>query len=148
MSVESNSQQAPYPHALAALVRSMQYKPNYRIELKTIDRGQGSAGLTLIITTHEPDSYHPKTWLRVDHYFPVPPAAYDLRSWQRWLLDRCLDVAAHETCEFFMIDGKRPYAPSHGPGNDPYLIRELGTELDQRTRFTGEVAPHVNGRST
>lgn len=31
----------------------------------------------------------------------------------------------------------RPYAPSHGPGNDPYLIREIGTVEDVETSFLG-----------
>jgi hypothetical protein len=35
----------------------------------------------------------------------------------------------------------RSFAPSHGPGNDPYLVREIGTDLDQRTSFRGEVNP-------
>ncbi len=25
------------------------------------------------------------------------------------------------------------------PGNDPYLVREIGTDLDRRTSFRGEV---------
>jgi hypothetical protein len=31
----------------------------------------------------------------------------------------------------------RPYAPSHGPGNDPYMVREVGTTIDQRTSYRG-----------
>jgi hypothetical protein len=27
----------------------------------------------------------------------------------------------------------------HGPGNDPYMVREVGTELDVKTSFRGEV---------
>ena len=75
------------------------------------------------------------------HYFPVPPAAYDVRSWRRWLLEQVLLVERHEACEFFQLAGDRPYAPSHGPGNDPYLIRELGTDEDVRTSFRGELLP-------
>jgi len=76
---------------------------------------------------------------RVNHYMPVPPAAFDERSWRRWLFDQCLLVERHEAMEFFAIDDERPYAPSHGPGNDPYIVREVGTETDQRTSFRGEL---------
>lgn len=41
--------------------------------------------------------------------------------------------------EFFKIDGKRPYAPHHGPGWNPYAIFDHGSELDARTQFTGDV---------
>lgn len=37
------------------------------------------------------------------------------------------------------IDGDKPYAPSHGFGQDPYIVRELGTEKDQRTSFRNEL---------
>lgn len=33
----------------------------------------------------------------------------------------------------------RPYAPNHGPGNDPYTVREETTDLQRRTQFTGNV---------
>jgi hypothetical protein len=63
-------------------------------------------------------------------------------------------VERHEACEFlrFHVDeagnltddqdsgyAERPWSPSHGPGNDPYLIREIGTDLDRRTSFRGDV---------
>lgn len=68
---------------------------------------------------------------------PVPPAAYDRRSWQRWLFDQVLLVEQHEACEFFQVDGRRPYAPNHGPGRNPYTIHELGTAADAETDFRG-----------
>jgi hypothetical protein len=126
------------------------------------DHGRGSAGgLTLVITTLTTDSYNPRvcdlchsaeTRYRVHHYFPIPAATYDERSWRHWLFDCIVKVETHEAAEFFKLWNSRaehdeetafydrPYAPSHGPGNDPYLLREVGTDLDRRTRFTGEVA--------
>jgi hypothetical protein len=143
-------QEAPYPAALAHLVSCLSYRPGWTFKLAHLDRGQGSAGLTMIITTLGYDTNHPdqgETY-RVNHYMLVPPAAYDVRSWQRWLLDQLLLVERHEAMEFFKIHDSpgsehavKPYAPSHGPGSDPYLIRELGTDLDQRTSFTGAVNP-------
>lgn len=147
MSEVTARQQAPYPRELAFLVARLRYRPGWKFRLDEVDRGQGSSGLTLIIMTSGYDSYHPDRGkgYRVSHFMPVPPAAYDARSWQRWLFEQCLLVERHEAMEFFAIcdsphseHATRPYAPSHGPGNDPYLVRELGTSADQRTSFRGE----------
>lgn len=146
-------QEAPYPQVLADLVTRVRYKAGWNFSLRDLDRGQGSQGLTLVIHITGPDTYHPERQISVAHYMPVPPAAYDERSWRRWLFDQILLVERHEACEFFQLvtDGgqrgaiDRPYAPSHGPGNDPYLIREVGTDEDRRTSFRGEVAPATEG---
>ena len=132
-------QAAPDPAPLRSLVDRLSYRERegWSVSLKDIDRGQGSEGLTLIVTRCGPDTYHPDVLMRVNHYFPVPPAAYDWRSWQRWLFDRLGDVDTHERMENFLIGGARPYAPSHGPGNDPYLVREIGTVEDAETSFRG-----------
>lgn len=139
-------QEAPWPEALAYLVERTRYKEGWRFSLQDIDRGQGSKGLTLVILRVGPDSYHPERTLRVNHYFIVPAASYNHRSWQRWLFDRIRDVESHEAAEFFQIldspgswHAVRPYAPLHGPGNDPYLVAELATDEDRRTSFRGEL---------
>jgi hypothetical protein len=108
-----------------------------------MDRGQGSEGLTLDIVTLGYNSYHPERGehYAVHHYMPVPPAAFDERSWRRWLFEQVLLVERHEACEFFQIDGARPYPPHHGPGNDPYIVFEVGTDEDARTSFRGDVKP-------
>lgn len=134
-------QLAAFPTDLEKLVESVAYREGWRFTLADMDRGQGCSGLTLVVTTLTVNSYHPEdgTTYRVNHYFPVPAAAYDIRSWRRWLFDRVVEVETHEAMEFFRFGDERPYAPSHGPGNDPYIIREIGTVLDQKTKFTGEV---------
>jgi hypothetical protein len=133
-------QEAPYPTTLLDLVANLNYKRGWRIWLDDLDRGQGSKGLTLVINITGPDSYHPERDISVNHYMLVPPAAYDRRSWRRWLFDQILLVERHEAMEFFVTGDDRPYAPSHGPGNDPYMVREPeGTDLDRRTSFQGEV---------
>lgn len=141
-------QTSPYPSILEDLVRRLKYRPGWRIMLANIDRGQESRGLTLIITTLGYDSYNPNDGesYRVNHYMPVPPAAYNEQSWRRWLLDQLLLVERHEACEFFVIDGVRPYAPHHGPGNDPYIVFERGTDEEARTMYTGEVRPRAADR--
>lgn len=85
------------------------------------------------------DPAAPRTPYRVHHYFPVPPATYNEMSWRYWLLQCCVLVEQHEACEHFDIDGERTFAPNHGPGWNPYIITVETTELDRRTRFTGEV---------
>jgi hypothetical protein len=138
---EPMRQEAPYPTVLDALVRRLEYRDGWDFSLVDLDRGQGSKGLTLIIRVTTVNSYPPHEPLRVAHYMPVPPAAYDERSWQRWLFEQILLVERHEACEFFTLDGNKPYAPSHGPGNDPYLVREIGTDEDRRTSFRGDMNP-------
>src|SRR5690242_6873644 len=98
-------QEAPFPKVLADLVAGCEYRPGWDIRLTNRDRGQGSIGLTLEILTLGYDTYHPDRGqrYRVVHYMPVPPAAYDRRSWQRWLLEQILLVERHEACEFFKI---------------------------------------------
>jgi hypothetical protein len=137
--VRMNDQLAPYPQELADLVSNCKLNPGWQVYLDDMVRDVGCSGLTLVIRVQGYDSYHPERGqlYRVHHYFPVPPATYDRRSWQAWLFKRYQDVVSHEACEFFQIDNERPYAPSHGPGNDPYLIREVGTDEDRRTSFRG-----------
>lgn len=131
-------QKADYPTILLALVERLKYKEGWRFSLSDVDRGQGSGGLTLVIDLTCQDSYHPERTMRVLHYMIVPPAAYDERSWRRWLFDQVLLVEQHEACEFFLLDGIRPYAPHHGPGNNCYTIFEHGTADDAQTTYRGE----------
>jgi len=140
MSERLLSQTSAYPDLLAEMVSRLRYKAEWKFTLETLDRGQGSHGLTLCILINTPDSYHPETRRSVVHYFIVPAAAYDEQSWRRWLFDRVLDVETHEACEFFQIADEHPYAPNHGPGRDPYVIFEYATDEHRRTSFRGEVA--------
>jgi hypothetical protein len=136
-----NQQQAPYPQALAELVEKCALDPGWEIRLEELDRGQGSKGLTLVIRVTAFDTYHPdrgRTY-RVLHYFPVPPASYERRSWQRWLFDRYVDVLTHEGAEMFQIGGDRPYAPHHYDGADPYVVWE--TTRAERLARPGSPAP-------
>lgn len=140
-------QEAPFPDELADLVERTDYRPGWQLSLvRDLDRDKADGrvvgrGLTLVITTKGYDSYNPdrgETY-RVNHYFIVPAATYNRRSWQRWLFDQLVLVETHEAMEFFRVDGERPYAPHHGPGESPYVVHQHGTDLDVRTRYTGEV---------
>jgi hypothetical protein len=150
-------QTAPYPQALARLVKCLRYRRHLGWEVKLDDdlqrdkpgRHAGeSRGLTLVVTRCGPDTYHPERTIAVNHYFAVPPATYNLQSWQRWLFDRLGDVDTHERMEDFAIEDSpgsehavRPFAPNHGPGQDPYRVCELTTDEDRRTSFRGELNP-------
>lgn len=137
-----NTQSAPYPDELADLIASCGYRPHWVLSLDpALDRGQGSVGLTLTVGVQTVDSYAPHGTIRVRHLFPVPPAAYNRASWQRWLFERLLEVERHEAMEYFEIDGVKPFAPNHKPGWDPYIVTQLTTDLDRRTDFRGEVKP-------
>jgi hypothetical protein len=139
---ETMHQAAPYPAELADLVARAKFRPGYKLWLEDRDRGQGCAGLTLIILTAEADTYHPERPRPVYHYFAVPPAAYNRQSWQRWLFEQLHLVSKHEDMEWFRLaadDGTehRPLAPNHGTGWDPYLITEVAAETDRRTSYLG-----------
>jgi len=88
-----------------------------------------------------PDSYSPDKTIVVWHYMIVPPASFDERSWRWWLFQQIGLVEQHERMEFFRIDGKPAYPPAHGPGNDPYLILDYGSDIDRRTSFRGDLNP-------
>jgi hypothetical protein len=133
-------QRAPAPAELYTLVEELTYKPRWTVRLEYLDRGQGCAGLTLCIRIQTPDAYDPAHTRTVMHYMIVPAASYDRRSWTRWLFDQLLAVETLEAMEFFQLNGARPIAPNHGPGRDPYQIRELGTVEDAETSFRGERA--------
>jgi hypothetical protein len=136
-------QVAPYPVILGRLVDQLTFQDGrlWTFILKDVDRGQGSEGLTLVINISGPDAYHEGQRISVNHYMLVPPAAYDERSWLRWLFDQVGLVQLHERMEFFKIDGKQPMPPAHGPGNDPYLVLQYGTTTDRRTSFRGTLNP-------
>lgn len=139
-------QEAPDPRALYDLVEQLDYK-GWEVYLAEVDRGQGSNGLTLVITRQGPDTYRPEKTIRVNHFMPVPPAAYNKASWQRWLFEQFLLVERHECAEFFIIAGNRPYAPNHGHGEDPYIIHDLTTEEARRTSFRNVLDDDGTGQS-
>jgi len=160
---EPMTQTAPYPQVLAGLVKRLRYRVRLGWEVALLDDYQRdkpgrhageSRGLTLVVTRCGPDTYHPERTIAVSHLFPVPPATYDLRSWQRWLFDRLGDVDLHERMEDFLVADSpgsehvtRPYAPSHKPGSDPYMVLEYGTDLDRRTSFRGVLDDDGTGHS-
>ena len=59
-----------------------------------------------------------------------------------------LAIETHEACEFFQVDGVRPFVPNHGPGRNPYTVLELGSVADAETTFRGERREGTQGRDS
>ncbi len=151
-----NLQVAPYPYELADLVSNLSYRAHEGWSVDLVEDlardkdPQGHVvgrGLTLSVLTKGFDSYNPDrgSTYRVYHYFIVPAATYNRGAWQRWLFDQLFKVELHECMEHFVIEGGRPFAPLHGPGDDPYVVHEYATDVQRRTRFTGDVLPGDDG---
>ena len=121
-----------------ALVARVRCKPNWRF--RVIDE---DGALRLRITVeHGPNARLPDQRITIHHFFPLPIATYNEASWRRWIFDQCLGVETHEIGEFFMDGDERPFAPLHGPGENPYVVHELRPEIDARTTQDGSVTPH------
>jgi hypothetical protein len=161
VNTETMTQYAPWPHELAAAVAELRYEPDWRFSLEDIERdhasvhGGAAGGLTFVILVPCHDSYHPERYRPVHHYHPVPAATFNRQSWERWLFDRLMDTVRHEAAEWFRFTppivpddddapseaARRPFAPLHGPGDDPYILHEYATAEQRRTSFRGEKNP-------
>jgi hypothetical protein len=144
--IKTRTEVGPYPTELEELVKGCVLEPGWHVELqerkRDDDHGRGEAsGLTLVIVTLTYDTYHPERGrgYAVQHFFPVPITTWNRQNWQRWLFEQYASVLVHEAMENFQIDGERPYAPNHGPGENPYTLREMTTDEARRTQFTGKL---------
>jgi hypothetical protein len=123
-----NEQHGPQHAAdtLEQLVSEVTYKDGWNFDLAYINRPTehfaGSQGLTLIISAEVPNSIRPGETTNVEHWMAVPPTSWGRASWMRWILDQIILVETHEAMEFYRVNGRAPYFPSHGPGHDPYAI--------------------------
>jgi hypothetical protein len=112
-------QSAPYPTALAALVTSLRYKPDWTFDLRECRRNDDVVGLTLLINVDTTDAYTGKP-IHLVFPFAVPAEVYTNDGWRDWLRDRIRDAEWHELSEFFEVFGDRPYAPKHDPLTEGY----------------------------
>lgn len=119
---------------LDGLIERATCKPGWQFDLRI----EGVAP-RLVISVTGPDAAEPDRLLTVGHHFPVPTATYNEATWRRWIFERCRGVENHELGEWFRIDGERPFAPCHGPGEDPYTVHEFRPDVDRRTRQDGFV---------
>ncbi len=119
---------------LRSLVERAHCKPQWSFKLADED-----GALRLVITVAGFDSYNQERRLAVSHFFPVPIATYNEKSWQRWMFEMCRRVENHELGEWFRIGEARPFAPLHGPGEDPYTVHEFRSETDARVLQDGSM---------
>lgn len=127
---------------LSGLVAKASCKPGWSFRLANED-----GALRLVIAVQGVDSYHPQNPLRVAHVFPVPTATYNEKTWRRWIFERCRGVENHELGEWFKIGDERPFAPLHGPGEDPYSVHEFRDDVDRRTLQDGTVVEQLGGKA-
>lgn len=120
---------------LAKIVEKVRCKPGWRFDL----HDDPQDGLRLVITVPGYDTYNPEQRLTVSHFLAVPNTTYNEKSWTRWLFDMCRRVENHELGEWFRVGEKRPFAPLHGPGEDPYTVHEFRSESDARILQDGSV---------
>lgn len=122
-------------HILKALVKTVSAKPGWTFRLV-----ENEEGLRLVITdTLCANAYAPDKSFPLAHYFPVPPATYNEASWKRWIFDCCRGVENHELGEWVRWGNERPFAPLHGPGENPYVVREFRSDIDRRTTQDGSI---------
>jgi hypothetical protein len=128
---------------LRNVVSMVQCKPGWTFRL--VDE---SGALRLVITVPGFDSYHPDKKLTVAHFFPVPTATFNEKTWRRWIFEMCRRVENHELGEWFQVEGIRPFAPLHGPGEDPYTVHEFRNEADAQTIQDGSVVSDIRVAAT
>lgn len=123
---------------LAALLPRIKCKPGWSFRLRM---SNDDIYPKLVITVPGYDSSRPddKIPMTVAHFYPVPEATYNEKTWRRWVFERCRGVENHELGEWFRDGAERPFAPLHGPGEDPYTVHEFRPEADALTTQDGSM---------
>jgi hypothetical protein len=85
------------------------------------------------------NNYDPSQERTTRHEHPVPWADFKSKTWRKWLFDRCRASMDHEMGEMVRWGDLRPFAPTHGPGEDPYTVREYRDPIDALTTQDGSV---------
>lgn len=139
--VETKFDSSPYHtfDVLERLVGEVQCKPGWKFVLICEDTTSEWPALRMVVTCPGVDSYNPERQFTVRHYFPVPTTTYNEKSWRRWMFEQCRRLENHELGEWFRFGEERPFAPMHGPGEDPYAVHEVRSDADARTTQDGSV---------
>ena len=121
---------------LRHLVAQVRCKPGWSFRLK-----DENGALRFVIRVEGYDSAQPDdlTPNMIDHYFPVPTATYNEKTWRRWMFEMCRGVENHELGEWFRIGSEWPFAPLHGPGENPYMVHEFRPVEDALTTQNGSI---------
>jgi hypothetical protein len=123
---------------LEKIVSETRCKPGWSFHLIDEDGAK-----RLVIHIDGVDNYDPARAFSINHYHPVPITTYNEKSWRRWIFEQCLRTMNHEIgeCLRFGPDELRPFAPMHGPGEDPYTVHEIRSETDALTTQNGSLRP-------
>jgi len=130
---------------LADLVAKVRCKPGWSFSLVvewSAGYNEGYGALRLVILVEGRDSSRPsddRAMRAIRHFFPVPEATFNEKTWRRWIFEHCRRLENHELGEWFRIGDERPFAPLHGPGEDPYTVHEFRPEVDGLTTQDGSV---------
>lgn len=121
---------------LAGLVRQAKCKPGWRFHLVE-EEGFKRMRITVPgVDSSRPDDAVP---MAVAHFFPVPEATYNEKTWRRWIFECCRGVENHELGEWLRFGAERPFLPLHGPGEDPYTVHEFRPASDALTTQEGSL---------
>ncbi len=124
-------------NVLADIVSRIRCKHNWSFRLQ--QELEGELRLVIIVAGFDSSKPNDLKPFRVAHYFPVPEATYNYKTWRRWVFERCRGVENHELGEWFRDENERPFAPLHGPGEDPYTVHEFRPEEDALTVQDGSM---------
>lgn len=121
---------------LEQIVRETACKPGWSFRLVDEDGAK-----RLVIRIAGVNNYDHSEPFIVNHYHPVPITTYNEKSWRRWIFEQCRRTMNHELGESlrFGPDEVRPFAPMHGPGEDPYTVHEIRSETDALTTQDGSL---------
>lgn len=121
---------------LARIVCETRCKPGWSFRLVDEDGAK-----RLVIRIEGRDNYDESSPFVALHYHPVPITTYNEKTWRRWIFEQCIRSMNHEIGESlrFGEGEERPFAPMHGPGEDPYTVHEIRPEIDARTTQDGSV---------
>lgn len=122
---------------LRAVVAELKCKPGWQFSVVDED---GALRLR-VLDRKCLDAYHPDDPQSrpLAHMFPVPTCTYNRASWERWVFECCRGVESHELGEWFRFGDRRPFAPMHGPGENPYVVAAVRSEEDARTTQDGSM---------
>lgn len=123
---------------LADLIARVRCKLGWSFSFHGVQGGEGKR-LVITVAGYNSTDYPHHTPLTVRHFFPIPDSTYNEKTWRRWIFECCRGVETHELGEWFVVNGERPFAPLHGPGENPYLVHEYRPEIDARTVQDGSI---------
>jgi len=121
---------------LERIIDETKCKPGWSFRL--VDEDGAKRLVIKIVDVHNYDHSQPFV---VNHYHPVPITTYNEKSWRRWIFEQCIRTMNHELGESlrFGAEEVRPFAPMHGPGEDPYTVHEWRPESDALTIQDGSL---------